>query len=650
MKKFLFHIGFIVCVFNSYSHAQIIADEKETSWHHFKKIEFKIDGISAWYVKPGKAVAGNPWIWRAHFPGWHTQMDSILLERGFHVAYINTNNLFGHSSAMMIWDNFYEYLVEKKQFAPKVALEGVSRGGLYVYGWAKRNPSKVSCIYAEAPVCDFASWPAGKEKSKGSANEWKKLLEVYGFTEEQALQYRDQPKDNLEALASFKVPVLHVIGLKDSIVPNEENTFALVNNYTRHGGPATVIPMTKGKHELNGHHFPIENPESLADFVYNNSVPVKQPLKPTDFIHSYGNPDNVLYRIQRKQEVTVAFLGGSITNMNGWRDKVCQYLEELYPATKFSFVNAGIPSLGSVPHAFRLQTDVLDKGRIDLLFIESAVNDYANGTTELQQRRAIEGIVRHAYASNPLMNMVMMAFVDEFKMADYKEGKTPLEVKVHDDIARYYQLPFINLAEEVSKRIFNKEFGWEDDFKNLHPSPFGHEIYFNTIKTFLRKSFIGNTVSEPVAKNMPSPLQKLNYANGNYISIDKVSAKKGFVVNPLWEPVDRAGTRTGFVNVPILMGEKPGASVDLVFNGTAIGIAVVAGPDAGIISYSIDGKEKQSVDLFTQWSKNLHLPWYILLDDVLKKGKHKLHLEIAGRKNESSEGNAVRIVHFLVNK
>ena len=68
-----------------------------------------------------------------------------------------------------------------------------------------------------------------------------------------------------------------------------------------------------------------------------------------------------------------------------------------------------------------------------------------------------------------------------------------------------------------------------------------------------------------------------------------------------------AHTRAGFVNVPVLLAENPGAEIEFTFQGTAVGIAVVSGPDAGIITYSIDGKKEQSVDLFTKWSRNLHL-------------------------------------------
>ena len=441
-----------------------------------------------------------------------------------------------------------------------------------------------------------------------------------------------------------------MVGLKDSLVPYSENSEVLINNYIRLGGPATVVPMTKGKIELSGHHFAIENPEAFADFIYKNSVPVKNILKSEEFIHTYGSLNNFLYAVENKSEVTVAFLGGSITNMYGWRDKVETYLRELFPARKFNFINAGIPSLGSVPHAFRLQSDVLSKGKIDLLFIESAVNDYVNGTTEIQQRRSLEGIIRHAYCSNHAINMVMMAFADEDKISDYKEGKVPVEIKVDDDLAKHYHLPFINLAEEVSRRIFHKEFTWEDDFKNMHPSPFGQEIYFAAIKKMFQNELNNKPSTKLLIAPLPLLLQKNAYTNGAYVPVDKASFKNGFAIDNCWRPKDEAHTRPGFVNVPVLLAENPRAEIKFTFQGTAVGIAVVSGPDAGIITYSIDGKKERSVDLFTKWSRNLHLPWYILLGDDLSKGKHRVKIKIAENHNDQSKGYACRIVHFLVNK
>ncbi|MBN9298189.1 MAG: prolyl oligopeptidase family serine peptidase [Filimonas sp.] len=648
MKNLLFLSLLLTCL-SSYAQQYAVTEEKSGSWHGFTKTSFKIDGVDAWYASPAKPLPGNPWIWRAYFPDWHVAMDSILLQRGFYVAYIEAKDLYGAPKAMMLWDKLYDYLVNQKQFAAKVALEGVSRGGLYVYGWAKRNPEKVSCIFAEAPVCDFTSWP-GKLKNGSAASDWKKLLLAYNFTEQQAQQYNDQPKDNLDALAAFKVPILHVIRTDDKYVPYADNTKVLVANYIEKGGPATVIPMTRGEQDMDGHHFTIEQPAALADWVYANAYPVKTLLRADEYIRPYGNLNNFLHRIQTEKKATIAFLGGSITNMKGWRDKVGQYLTELYPEVSFTFINAGIPSLGSLPHAFRVQHDVLDEGRVDLMFIESAVNDHGNGTTELQQRKALEGIIRHARKVNPAMDMVMMAFVDEDKIADYNNGRVPLEIKVHDDLANYYKLPFINLAEEVSRKIAANEFNWQYDFKNLHPSPFGQEIYFGTIKRLLQKQLIGMPASRLQTVTLPVALQKLNYEKGRYVAVTQVQKEQGFAIVPDWRPADSAHTRPGFVKVPVLEGKNAGDSFEFTFTGTTVGLATLAGPDAGIISYSIDGKPAQQVDLYTKWSKNLHLPWYVLLGDDLSNKKHTVKVSITDTHNTLSKGNACRIVYFLVNE
>lgn len=67
-------------------------------------------------------------------------------------------------------------------------------------------------------------------------------------------------------------------------------------------------------------------------------------------------------------------------------DAVTRYLQQRFPDTKFDFIAAGIPSLGSVPHAFRLETDVLARGPLDLLFVEAAVNDHNHDGQPLQHR------------------------------------------------------------------------------------------------------------------------------------------------------------------------------------------------------------------------------------------------------------------------
>jgi len=387
-----------------------------------------------------------------------------------------------------------------------------------------------------------------------------------------------------------------------------------------------------------------------VDSVVRNGVK-SEPLSSDPFIKRYGSLNNFYYRLRHKKEITVAFLGGSITKNPGWRDKVGEYLQVNYPHIHFTFLNAGIPSLGSVPHAYRFSKDVLAHGRADLLFVEAAVNDRGNGTSEVQQRRALEGIVRKALSVDQRTDIILMAFADELKTADYNAGKVPVEVRVHDEVSAKYKLSFINLAEEVTRRIANNEFTWAGDFKNLHPSPFGQEVYSKSISRLLDLEKASSGASKSLKKHdVPPAMDPFSYERAQYERLSLAQALKGFRLDTLWKPADGTRTRAGFSNRPVLLGEAPGDELKLSFDGNATGIAVNAGPDAGIIEYSIDGGTLQEADLFTPWSKSLHLPWYLVLGDGLSASKHTLMIRVKEAKNPKSKGHACRIVHFLLNK
>jgi sialidase-1 len=580
-------------------------------------------------------------------------MDSILLSEGFHVVYVNTDNMFGSPDAVEVWNRFYSFLTTKMQLNKKVALEGVSRGGLFVYNWAKQNPDKVNCIYAEAPVCDFKSWPGGFGKGKGSEADWERLKKEYGFTsDEEAKNYADNPVDNLNELALAKVPILHMIGLNDEVVPPEENTLTLVHRYIKLGGPATVIPCTEGKQDLFGHHFPIETPRLGADFIkYYTELP-EEILNPEKYhIHRNGIRNSLL-KFQRTKKGRVAFLGGSITYNGGWRDSICSYLQNRFPDTEFEFIAAGIPSMGTTPAAFRLERDVLSGGPVDLLFEEAAVNDATNGRSSQEQIRAMEGIVRHIRRENPATDIVMMHFVDPEKMEDYRAGSVPEVIQNHEEVAAHYNIPTINLAEEVTERIDAGEFTWEDDFKNLHPSPFGQAVYYRSMKAFLEKAWSGSVADDDKieAYPLPEPIDDLNYDNGKLILAENAKLLKGWKLVENWNPDDGKGTRANYVNVPMLVGQEEGSLLEFKFSGNTVGIAVAAGPDAGIIEYRIDKGKWQKQDLFTRWSTGLHLPWYYTLASGMAGGEHTLQLRISGEKNPQSIGTACRIRYFYINR
>lgn len=235
-----------------------------SDYRGYERHDFEADGCEAIVVVPKTAAPGRPWIWRAEFFDHEPQADVALLGHGLHLVHLVVGNTFGCPTAMDHWDVFYELLTQQFGLSSKVALEGFSRGGLYCYNWAARHPERVACIYADAPVCDFKSWPAGKGRAPGSPEDWQKLIHDYGFASEaEALAYECNPVDNLQAIAQAGIPALHVCGEADQAVPIEENTYVLQQRYEALGGHIEVI----AKPGVDHHPHSLEDPTPIVDFV-----------------------------------------------------------------------------------------------------------------------------------------------------------------------------------------------------------------------------------------------------------------------------------------------------------------------------------------------------------------------------------------------
>ena len=248
--------------------ALLVQDDKVSAWNGYERRDFEIDGRRAHLVLPKEAAAGKPWIWRTEFFGHEPQADLALLAKGFHVAYLDVQNLYGAPKALDAMDRFHAQLSGTRGLSKKVVLEGFSRGGLFALNWAARRPEAVACIYNDAPVCDFKSWPGGKGKGKGSKGDWERLLKVYGLREEEAVAYKLNPVDNLEPLAKAKIPLLHVCGDADDVVPFAENTGLLETRYKALGGDITVI-LKPGV----GHHpHSLKDPAPIVDFVLKHAA------------------------------------------------------------------------------------------------------------------------------------------------------------------------------------------------------------------------------------------------------------------------------------------------------------------------------------------------------------------------------------------
>lgn len=238
---------------------------KTDAWERFTRHHFTVDGKPCWVAVPPNPRPGNPWIWCMEFPTAFDDRTGVvpLVENGFHYAHMSVGNTFGSPAAQKHFDRFYAHMTAKG-LSPRVSLIGVSRGGLYAYRFAFRNPERIVCVYGDAPVCDFKSWPGGKGKGKGSAGDWQSLFTHYGFKDEsEALSYPENPVDVLAPLAAANIPLIHVVGDTDDVVPVEENTAVIERRYTALGGTITVFHKPGVGHHPHG----LDDPAPVAALI-----------------------------------------------------------------------------------------------------------------------------------------------------------------------------------------------------------------------------------------------------------------------------------------------------------------------------------------------------------------------------------------------
>ncbi len=616
------------------------------AWNGFERKEFIFDRHLAFVTIPRVAAAGKPWIWRTSFPDFHPEVDIELLNHGWYVAYVDCVDMLGCDAALDIFDGFYESLRSEYGLAEKPALEAVSRGGLSAYRYAARRPERIACIYADTPVMQLASWPLSWP---GASKEVADALRAFGFDDVAALRaYRGNPVDSnvLEPIARAGIPLRHVISLDDEVVPPEANTLEARRRLEKLGHVMEIVSVEHGTKESNGHHFELPAVFDSARFVMRWTTVLPRAAKPVEYDSLRDGLQNCRSRFMTDKVGRVAFVGGSITFNPGWRDAVMHCIQQHFPDTKFEFVAAGIPSLGSVPHAFRLEKDVLSHGIPDLVFVEAAVNDH--NYDELPNRkelalRGMEGVVRHLRTSSPATDIVMLHFVHDQHLPIYGQGEQPYTIEAHERVAAQYGCPSVQLSREVYERIRAGQFTWAADFRDLHPSPFGQQLYANGIARLLDAAWTGGS---PTRKDhpLPAPVDPLSYGRGRFG--DLAAAKlNGFVLDPRFEPKDGKETREGFVRVPALVAEVPGAAFEFDFRGTAAGLLLAAGPDTGIIEFRVDTGAWRRVDTRTPWSASLHLPWALILDDELPDADHVVAVRLTSERPNS----ALRVIQLLEN-
>lgn len=346
------------------------------------------------------------------------------------------------------------------------------------------------------------------------------------------------------------------------------------------------------------------------------------------------------------KKFTVAFLGGSITEMSGFRPRVMKALSEKHPHCDFMEIAAGLSSTCSDAGAFRLRQDVLSKGIPDLFIVEAAVNDDQDGHfTARRSIRGMEGIVRRVLLENPSCAVVVAMMVNVSQYRQLMKGKTPLHYAAHAQVARHYGAAIADVGSALAKSAKAGGLSWKE-YRDCHPTPAGCDLGAQVVLAAVDRVF------DPAVKRkaavIPAPLDPKSYFNARFISPDETKRGDGWNVSvPDWNKIP-GDKRLYFTLGESIWTQTPGSVLEFSFTGTAAAAFLTAGPDAGDMEVSVDSGKFETQKLRADYG-SLHYPYLHMLADGLSEGRHTVRIRSKSAVRKGEARSAVRIFRLGVN-
>lgn len=267
-------------------------------------------------------------------------------------------------------------------------------------------------------------------------------------------------------------------------------------------------------------------------------------------------------KLEKGEEVTVAFIGGSITEgMTAgaelcWAKLTYKALCEQYPNAKINYVNAGMSGTPSVLGNIRAGRDVLCHNP-DLTFVEFAVND----GFEQEYKDSYEALVRTLLEQDNSPAVALYFTV-------IKSGHTC--EKHMSEIGKAYGLPMVSLNNVLSVEFDKGRMTWEDySDDESHPNVWGHEM---------TKDLIMNMMNEAKKKIDEGGIGDIEPLPENWVNNSRFYGMQFF---------DDANPVEGFTMITTgsFSGEKD--TIQQFPNGWG---AMIAPPEAEPMKFTFEGK------------------------------------------------------------
>ena len=320
---------------------------------------------------------------------------------------------------------------------------------------------------------------------------------------------------------------------------------------------------------------------------------------------------HVMDKIRSGSPVRIAYFGGSITEMDGWRRLSREWLQARYPGCVFSEIPAAIGGTGSSLGVFRFGQDVLDK-KPDLIFVEFATNDHEDQTEQIW--RNFEGFIRQAWKDNPDIDFIFAYTITDVMKSDYCSGYCTRAASAMEQLAAHYGITSINFGPRVAAEINtgrlvmsigevatavpvetpNRDELIEEELAQqgkilfskdgVHPVLRGHRFYLESI-----------TNSWPQIENLPAVDNEAKLGNpfaDTTMEKAKMVSPEPWMMSGTWQQVAAQDKNGGFntrFGGQSWMTETAGSRLSFRFKGSRCMIYDLLGPDCGQVWVTVDG-------------------------------------------------------------
>ncbi len=335
-------------------------------------------------------------------------------------------------------------------------------------------------------------------------------------------------------------------------------------------------------------------------------------------VKSLGNTrrlQQAFERMQNGDEVTVAYLGGSITegylvnSKQNYAYKTTNWLKKFFNNDSIKNVNAGLSGTPSTIGLLRVQKDILDE-KPDIVFIEFAVNDGQDTTSKMMYESLVNRIINSETA--PAVVLLFTILENGYTCEEHMSA-----------VGEAYELPMISVGAAITPDMEAGIMTWADySLDGSHPNKDGHTMISEFIQYLFAQVMVKDTLDTEMdymaCKALGSPYAGMNFYNTENLYIPDLGGFKEANSDIQHFPHDW------------IWQKEAGGSLKFTMTGKNLILLYKESnneKNMATMEVYVDGKLKTKVNSYSPSGWNN--PQFAVILNEVSEGEHEIELKIS---------------------